>query len=320
MKNALTINVNDPLTIPRFWEKKGNNFYSLIYSKSHLNDTKWLSFFYFSMKNNQKICITRFNTEGRVQEIEDTLAIEEPLEIIIGYGTAAKRQRKTIAITMRTPKNDFELALGFLFTEGVIFSKNDVKSVRFIDTNRVLVDLDEKIIFDFERLNRHFYTTSSCGVCGKASLEAVSTQSCFILQKDTPKISKDVLFKIPLQLIENQLLFEKTGGVHASLLLNTEGVVLSTFEDVGRHNALDKLIGWAFQNDLLPLKDTILLVSGRTSFELIQKAMMAGIPIVAAIGAPSSLAVQLAEENGMTLIGFLKHDRFNVYCNSHRIT
>lgn len=286
------------------------------------------------MKNNQKVILTRFYTEGGVHEIEDTLAIEEPLEIIIGYGTAAKRQRKTIAVTMRTPKNDFELALGFLFTEGVIFSKNDVKSVRFLEDNRVLVDLDEKIVFDFDRLNRHFYTTSSCGVCGKASLEAVSTQSCFILQKDTPKISKDVLFEIPLQLIENQLLFEKTGGVHASLLLTPQPPkgesknnapfgswgALSTFEDVGRHNALDKLIGWAFQNDLLPLKNTVLLVSGRTSFELIQKAMMAGIPIVAAIGAPSSLAVQLAEENGMTLIGFLKHDRFNVYCNSHRIT
>ena len=271
------------------------------------------------MKSNQKSTLIRFDTEGGVYKQEDLLAVEEPLEIIIGYGTTAKRQRKTIAVTMRTPDNDFELALGFLFTEGVIFSKNQVKSIRFLDTNRVLVDLDEKIAFDFEKLNRHFYTTSSCGVCGKASLEAVTTQSCFILQKDTPKISKDVLFKIPLQLIDNQSLFEKTGGVHASLLLNTEGLALKSFEDVGRHNALDKLIGWACQNDLLPLTNTLLLVSGRASFELIQKAMMAGIPIVAAIGAPSSLAVQLADENGMTLIGFLKHDKFNVYCNRNRI-
>jgi FdhD protein len=271
------------------------------------------------MKNNQKAVIKHFHTEGGVIEKDDILAVEEPLEIIIGYGSAAKRQRKTIAVTMRTPDNDFELALGFLFTEGVIFSKNDVKNVRFMDENRVLVDLDEKIVFDFERLNRHFYTTSSCGVCGKASLEAVSTQSCFILQKDTPKIEKADIFKIPLQLIENQLLFNTTGGVHASLLLNTEGVTLNAFEDVGRHNALDKLIGWAFQKDLLPLKNNLLLVSGRASFELIQKAMMAGIPIVAAIGAPSSLAVQLAEESRMTLIGFLKPDKFNVYTGLERI-
>jgi FdhD protein len=287
------------------------------------------------MKNSKKITLKHFNTEGTsrdnreggISDKEDILAVEEPLEIIIGYGTAAKRQRKTIAITMRTPDHDFELALGFLFTEGVIFSKNDVKSVRFMDENRVLVDLDEKIVFDFDRLNRHFYTTSSCGVCGKASLDAVSTQSCFILQKDSPKISKADIFKIPLQLIENQLLFNTTGGVHASLLLNTDVTfnednkawVLNAFEDVGRHNALDKLIGWALQKDLLPLKNNLLLVSGRASFELLQKAMMAGIPIVAAIGAPSSLAVQLAEESRMTLIGFLKSDKFNVYTGIERI-
>jgi FdhD protein len=276
------------------------------------------------MKNNQKSPIIRVNTEG-VFPSEDALAIEEPLEIIIGYGTASKRQRKTIAVTMRTPDYDFELALGFLFTEGVIASKNDVKSIRFLEDNRVLVDLDEKIVFDFDTLNRHFYTTSSCGVCGKASIEAISTQSCFILQKDSPKIPKAVIFKIPLQLIENQLLFNKTGGVHASLLFapqppKGEYKATKVFEDVGRHNALDKLIGWACQNDLLPLKNNILLVSGRASFELIQKAMMAGIPIVAAIGAPSSLAVQLADENGMTLIGFLKQDKFNIYTNSDRIT
>ncbi len=274
----------------------------------------------------KKIRIKRFENlqsssfgEKNITEIEDSIAIEEPLEIRIGYGTAANRQRKAIAITMRTPGQDFELALGFLFTEGVIFSKNDVKSIRFIAENVVLVNLNENVVFDLDKLNRNFYTTSSCGVCGKASLEAVSTNTCFLLQKDFPKVFKNTLSGLPEKLIAVQQSFNETGGVHASVLFNTEGVALKIYEDVGRHNALDKLIGWAFQQDILPLKNRILLVSGRASFELIQKASMAGISIVAAVGAPSSLAVELAEENGMTLIGFLKKDTFNVYTGFERV-
>ena len=274
----------------------------------------------------KKILIKRFENlqsssfgEENIIGIEDSIAIEEPLEIRIGYGTASNRQRKPIAVTMRTPSQDFELALGFLYTEGVIFSKNDVKSIRFVAENVVLVDLNENVVFDLDKLNRNFYTTSSCGVCGKASLEAVSTTTRFLLQKGFPKVSKKILSGLPEKLLAVQQSFNQTGGVHASVLFDTEGVALEIYEDVGRHNALDKLIGWAFQQDILPLKNHILLVSGRASFELIQKASMAGIPIVAAVGAPSSLAVELAEENGMTLIGFLKKDTFNVYTGFERV-
>lgn len=277
------------------------------------------------MESTQKRIVIFMDTEGGSNR-EDILAIEEPLEIILGYGKANHRQRKTIAVTMRTPDNDFELALGFLYTEGVIFKKKDVKSVRFVSKNKVLVDLDENMNVDFDNLNRNFYTTSSCGVCGKASLEAISKTICYIPEKGIPVVSKNVLLLLPEKLLAVQQFFDKTGGVHASVLFDTclserkaEGGVLKAFEDVGRHNALDKLIGWAFQQDILPLKNQMLLVSGRASFELIQKASMAGIPIVAAIGAPSSLAVDLAEENNMTLIGFLKKDKFNIYTGFERV-
>jgi FdhD protein len=270
------------------------------------------------MNNAKNIALTRFNRE-EITDIEDILAIEEPLEITIGYGTAAQRTHKTISVTMRTPDHDFELALGFLYTEGVIFSKNDIANVRYLDDNRVLVDLHENALFDVEKLNRHFYTTSSCGVCGKAALDAVVTQTCVMIPKDFPKINAPTLLSLSSQLFDNQSLFSKTGGTHASVLFNTEGVVQKTFEDVGRHNALDKLIGWTFQQNLLPLKTHILLVSGRASFELIQKAAMAGIPIVVAIGAPSSLAVDVAEAHNITLVGFLKENSFNVYTGIERI-
>ena len=253
-------------------------------------------------------------------ETEDDIAVEEPLEIIIRYGNSQKRQRKTIAVTMRTPSEDAFLAIGFLYTEGMIAAWADVVSYRFLEKNSLVIDLRESLAFDAEKLNRHFYTTSSCGVCGKASLEAVVVDTCFILQKNYPIVSKDLIFNLPAQLFDNQSLFTKTGGVHASALFNTEGVLINLFEDVGRHNALDKLVGWALQNQLLPLSNYLLLVSGRVSFELIQKAAMAGIPIVVAIGAPSSLAIALAEQNSMTLIGFLKTDKMNIYAGLERIS
>jgi FdhD protein len=270
------------------------------------------------MNNIVKHTITKITDES-LTKTSDDIAVEEPLEIIIRYGSTQKRTLKTIAVTMRTPCDDAFLALGFLFTEGVIFQKEDVLYYRFLDENRMVIELRESYAFDVEKLNRHFYTTSSCGVCGKASIEAISTDSCFILKKNYPIVSKHIISNLTVQLFDNQSLFSKTGGVHASALFNTEGVLLKLFEDVGRHNALDKLIGWAFQNGLLPLSHSILLVSGRVSFELVQKTIMAGIPIIAAIGAPSSLAIDLAEQNGMTLIGFLKDNSMNVYCGNERI-
>jgi FdhD protein len=266
----------------------------------------------------RSIPIWRVNTEGGILS-EDYLAAEEPLEILIGFGSASKRQRQTIAVTMRTPEQDVDLALGFLFTEGVVADKKDVVNTRFLSENKLLIDLNESLPFDVDRLNRHFYTTSSCGVCGKSSIEAVSTTSCFLLNPNIPIVPKNILFELTQKLRTEQSVFDSTGGIHASGLFDREGVLLKVCEDVGRHNALDKLIGWALQKELLPLKNHILLVSGRVSFELIQKAMMAGIPIVAAVGAPSDLAVELADDNNMTLIGFLRDGRFNVYAGAQRI-
>ena len=262
--------------------------------------------------------IWRVDKDGGILS-DDNLAAEEPLEILIGYGSANKRQRQTIAVTMRTPEQDVELALGFLFTEGVISHQKEVVNVQFISENKLLINLSESVTFDLERLNRHFYTTSSCGVCGKSSLEAVSTTSCFILNPHIPVVPKEIFFELVQKLRLQQSVFDSTGGIHASGLFDMEGNLLKVCEDVGRHNALDKLIGWAFQKGLLPLKNHILLVSGRVSFELVQKAIMAGIPIVAAVGAPSSLAVELADDNNMTLIGFLRDGRFNVYAGAKRI-
>ena len=264
------------------------------------------------------LSIWRIDTEGGISS-DDNLAAEEPLEILIGYGSANKRQRKTIAVTMRTPEQDVDLALGFLFTEGVIWHQKDVVNVQLLSENKLLINLNETVSFDIDRLNRHFYTTSSCGVCGKSSLEAVSTTSCFFLNPNIPVVPKEMFFKLVEKLRAEQSVFDSTGGIHASGLFDTEGMLLKVCEDVGRHNALDKLIGWAFQKGLLPLKNHILLVSGRVSFELVQKAIMAGIPIVAAVGAPSSLAVELADDNNMTLIGFLRDGRFNVYSGVKRI-
>lgn len=282
---------------------------------------------HFLSKNLVKTAILRVNTEG-VSADTDALAAEEPLEIVLAFGSTNHRRRQSISVTMRTPTgHDFELALGFLFTEGVIRDYKDVISVRYTaseldeaaQTNVVQVDLTPSVVFDAKKLQRHFYTSSSCGVCGKTSLDLVQTTSCFFLKKDLPLVKSAILMNLPEKLRAAQSVFEETGGIHAAALFNTEGVLLALREDVGRHNALDKLIGWAIQNSLLPLSNHLLLVSGRSSFELVQKALMAGIPILAAVGAPSSLAVQLADENNMTVVGFLKQNRFNVYSSFERI-
>lgn len=259
--------------------------------------------------------------------LSDLLSVEEPLEIRIVYGPRSERIQKNISVTMRTPGNDLELAIGFLFTEGIIPSYQDVTDAYHLDMkcssqkqNIVQVELAENFIPQLQQSDRNFYTTSSCGVCGKGSIESIRTVSAFSNQ-DKPQLnlSTDILYELPGKLSAAQSGFAATGGIHASGLFTVKGDLVLLREDVGRHNALDKLIGKALLNDDLPLDRHILLLSGRASFELIQKAAMAGIAIVAAIGAPSSLAVELAAEFDITLLGFLKEDRFNIYNLSSRI-
>jgi len=264
-------------------------------------------------------------------DADDLLAVEEPLEIRLGYGPADDRKQKSISVTMRTPGHDFELAAGFLYTEGVISGMDDVALIKYCSAlntvedhdNIVRVELHETVTFDMTSLQRNFYTTSSCGVCGKASIEAVRT----LINKKSGRpmqVSKALLISLPQRLRAGQHVFEHTGGLHASALFDTSGALVLVREDVGRHNALDKVIGAALAQSSdagknFSLDQYILLLSGRASFELIQKAAMAGIGAVCAVGAPSSLAVSLAKESGMTLIGFLRENRFNIYSGQERI-
>ncbi len=260
------------------------------------------------------------------EKITDTLAVEEPLEIQLAYGNADNRQQQSISITMRTPGYDFDLAIGFLYTEGIINAKNQIQDIQYplhwnpeTQKNIVLVTLIEGIEIDLKKLERHFYTTSSCGVCGKTSIEALHSTRKANLKPNHPIFDISTIQQLPDTLRQQQSIFENTGGIHAAALFDTKGQLILLREDVGRHNAVDKLIGAAFQKDLLPLHDYLILVSGRASFELIQKSLMADIPILAAVGAPSSLAVDLATESGMTVLGFVKQDKFNIYSFSERI-
>jgi len=248
-------------------------------------------------------------------EETDYLAVEEPLEIRLEYGPVRKRKSKNISITMRTPGADEDLATGFLFTEGIVRKASDIFSVKVWGENLVMVSLQPDFDFDLQKLERHFYTSSSCGVCGKASIDAVKTVapqtvSCPI---NDWEIKPEIIYALPDALRKAQETFDSTGGLHACAIFDQAGKLLVLREDVGRHNALDKLIGHYLQKNRIPLDDHILLLSGRASFELIQKAAMAGIRFVCAVGAPSSLAVETAESFGMTLIGFLREGRFNVY-------
>ncbi|MDX2070282.1 MAG: formate dehydrogenase accessory sulfurtransferase FdhD [Haliscomenobacter sp.] len=257
----------------------------------------------------------------------DYLASEEPLEIQLAYGPLGQRQLMSLAVTMRTPGADFDLVYGFLFTEGLVQGRKEVLQMRYpgvqlnpeAQENSILIELHPSAQFDAARLQRHFYTSSSCGVCGKASLEMVQNQSAFLLPAHQPIISPQTLLRLPEALLQQQSLFNHTGGIHAAGLFSSSGDLLYLREDVGRHNAVDKVIGAALQKQTLPFSDTILLVSGRAGFELVQKAVIAGIPIMAAVGAPSSLAVELAEAHNLTLVGFLREGGFNIYSGGERI-
>ncbi len=253
---------------------------------------------------------------GRAVQQEDALAVEEPLEIRLVYD---RQLQKNIAVTMRTPGNDAELAAGFLFTEGIIQNSAAIQSIQQADDNCIVVTLQPGMVPQLQKAERNFYTTSSCGVCGKASIDAIRTISPFTHITDELHVSDQVLETLTDTLQQQQVVFESTGGLHASALFNTNGEFIMLREDVGRHNALDKLIGHCLLNNLLPVSNTILLLSGRASFELVQKAAMAGIRIIAAVGAPSSLAVTLAAEHNITLIGFLRRQRFNIYTGIRRV-
>ena len=257
----------------------------------------------------------------------DELAVEEPLEIRLAYQADGQRVQRSISITMRTPGQDAELAVGFLLGEGIIRGRGDIASVRPCGPavgplrlhNVVRVELRTDVGVDMKRLERHFYTTSSCGVCGKTSLEALQVSPGFELSVEGPAVSAETIHRLPHQLRQSQAIFDHTGGLHGAALFTACGELVGLHEDVGRHNAVDKLIGAEVLAGRVPLLDKIILVSGRASFELVQKAVMAGIPVMVAVGAPSSLAVELACRFKMTLVGFARDNRFNVYSGEWRL-
>jgi len=257
-------------------------------------------------------------------QFQDLLAVEEPLEIRLGD--------KSVSITMRTPGHDFELAAGFLFTEGILRDAAQIRQIHWSHDangnvsgnpralgNSVTVELNPSVDVDLDRLERHFYTTSSCGVCGKASIEAIEMQGCPVLPRNSAVFESSVIHGLPETLRRAQPVFERTGGLHAAALFSPEGTLQLLREDVGRHNAVDKLIGAEVLAGHTPLGDHLLFVTSRASFELVQKALMAGIPILAAVGAPSSLAVETAQRFNMTLLGFVRDRRFNIYSGASRI-
>ena len=250
----------------------------------------------------------------------DQIAIEEPVEIRVVFDEGGSKMDRAISITMRTPGNDEKLAVGFLVTEGIVQERDDVRTVHLCRSGSVVrVRLRDGVSVNLQSLQRHFFTSSSCGVCGKASIDAVSVQIRSPLKAGFPILRSDLIGRLPQLLRQTQQLFDQTGGLHASALFSVEGELLTVEEDVGRHNALDKVIGGQWMNDASLFSTAILMVSGRISFELVQKALVVGIPILVAVGAPSSLAIELARRHDMTLIGFTKADRYNVYHDAGRV-
>lgn len=270
-----------------------------------------------------KTKVTTF--EGNTaRERADILTTEEPLEIRLSVAGRSK----TLAVTMRTPGADFELAAGFLFGEGVISSPEQIVSISYCRDddlpleqlyNIAIVELDPTSEPDLRSLERHFYTSSACGVCGKASLEALALRGVTPIASDV-SVSPAVVTGLGESLRTGQGVFDSTGGLHAAGLFTSDGEIVAVREDVGRHNAVDKLVGWALLDRRLPLDDHIVMVSGRSSFEILQKCLAARVPIVCSVSAPSSLAVDIAREFGITLVGFLRGERFNVYAGAARIS
>ena len=273
--------------------------------------------------------MTRFNKKkqpiwivenNQIQRRKDMLATEEPLEIILRAG----KEQRTVAITMRTPGSDYELAAGFLHNEGILHNKHEISGMTYCvngdqqEYNSLRIQLKAASLPELKQLERHFFTNSACGICGTTMIDDLDNRNLSPLPQG-PNVDPALITSLPAKLRQSQELFESTGGLHAAALFDLEGNLLALREDIGRHNALDKLIGWGMLNDQLPFHNKVLMVSGRASYELLQKSLSAGISIFCAVSAPSSLAVEVAERFGITLIGFLREGRFNVYSGIQRI-
>ncbi len=271
------------------------------------------------IEGSKRLIIERVIADRPPQYVGDTLTVEEPLEIRVRFRRGPSVVQKPVSITMRTPGSDRELAVGFLFTEGIIHDCSWIEAteLKSENENSILITLSHEV--DLKRLERHFYTSSSCGVCGKTSVEALAINREISLLPRSPQVDTKTVLALPERLLQQQAHFSKTGGLHAAALIGSEGTVRVVREDIGRHNAVDKVIGHALLTNTVDLADSILMVSGRAGFELVQKAIMASIPIMAAVGAPSSLAVELARQYDLTLIGFLRGNRFNLYSGRQRI-
>ncbi|MBK9272594.1 MAG: formate dehydrogenase accessory sulfurtransferase FdhD [Saprospiraceae bacterium] len=264
---------------------------------------------------------------GQISKQLDKLALEEPLEIVTRYRDAAQDKSKVISITMRTPGCDKDLIIGFLFNENIITSKTDILEIDFKfncngegqEHQTAIVVVDPKLNLRIESLDRHFYTNSSCGVCGKTAIDLALDYMAYVPKLLNECIDPSSICELPEKLRSHQTVFHETGGIHACGIFDLNQTLIHYAEDVGRHNAMDKLTGFCLTHQLVPAADHILVLSGRASFELIQKAMSTGFPIVISVGAPSHLAVELARISGMTLIGFVKKEGFNIYSGDHRI-
>jgi FdhD protein len=269
------------------------------------------------------ITVRKFSGETSI-ESPDLLAVEEPLEIRLGFGPIDERQQRSVSVTMRTPGHDQELAMGFLFTECIIQRPADIVSCRHCvqevdkEGNVIRVELHPDVVVDWKRLERNTFTSSSCGLCGKATIEAVQALTPGPVTSDFT-LDPVILHSLPDRVRDAQRAFAYTGGIHAAALFDAAGKLLLVREDIGRHNALDKVIGAAFWNGWLPLSQYGIFLSGRIGLELVQKSWMAGVPLLAAVGAPSSLAVQMAQTAEMTLAGFVRNNRFNLYSEFDRV-
>jgi FdhD protein len=265
--------------------------------------------------------------ENKPSTINDLISIEEPLEMIVRYKKNKEWVAESISITMRTPKNDEDLIVGLLYCEGIINKKSEIEKIDFLGDkvgklkiqNKIQITLNNSENLDIKHLRRNFLTNSSCGVCGKTSMDSLEIICKTKINKDNPKIKSSLVTEVPSLLRQSQSEFSKTGGIHASALFDSKGKPLVIREDVGRHNALDKVIGHSFKNSIFDAKNQFIACSGRLSFELVQKSLMANIGLLMGVGAPTSLAIDLAKQSDMTLIGFVKSDSFNIYCGENRI-